>query len=300
MTTNGPMKGITTGGFFPDPASATPDYSTAGELQPPAVDVQGNLAIRGPVLTDEGGTREPLAVAPGAPWVLSAIPAGGARIFADSVCIQRLPLAPLAGTNIFVSRTADYLPMMFHALLGRTVLTTATPPLTIVDPFNIAALAGSSIEAFFGLYKLDNAANPGMDPDHATAQMEFVEWAFQASAAAATALLRSRSHAGLGGDQPQPVAAVAVTSRATVGWRSIGLDGENALYRDGSTAAAALPPPTTRSTLSGQLPGLYTELFLSFGIRAGAAPGVPGAMPQLQVDTVFLKNFDRLVVNTGF
>jgi len=300
MTTSGPIKGITTGGFFPDPASAIPDYPTAGELQPPAIDSQGNLAIRGPVLTDEGGTREPFAAAPAAPWVLSAIPAGGSRQFVDSVCIQRLPLAPVAGTSIFVSRTADYLPVILNALLGRTVLTTVTVPAASADPFNISGLAATTIEAFFGLYKLDVAANPGLDPDHATAQMEFCEWAFQASTAAGTAMLRTRSHAGLGGDQPQPVATVAVTSRATAGWRSIALDGESALFRDGATQAAALPPPTSRSTLSGQIPGLYTELFLSFGIRVGATPGVPLVIPQLQVDTVYLKNLDRLIVNTGF
>lgn len=285
MTTNGPIKGISTGGFFPDPSSAIPDYPTPNELVTPAVDSQGNLAVRGPVLTDEGGFRDPFAgAALGADWVSSA--GTGTIVVAGSLVTISTPALPVAADLQYASRNADFLPMTLAVLLGQQ---------GGAAPFNLSAVAGSTMEAFFGLYLSDPTVNPNMDPSHATAQSEHIEWAFLASAAATSGTTRSAAATGAGNSQSQ---AITVTTRATPGWRGVSLDGEGVVFRDGATQIQALPPPTTRATQTGQIPGLYSSLFFSMGIRSQGAPGASQGV--LVVDTVFLKNLNRLIVNTGF
>jgi hypothetical protein len=178
------------------------------------------------------------------------------------------------------------------------VLATPTPPLTVADPFNLQGLAGSTIQAFFGFYALDAGANPNMDPDHPTAQAEFVEWRYLASATQLLADFVCSAHAGSGGQQT--IGGATVINRASVGWRGLSLDGEQVVFRDNATSVQALPPATIRGTISGQIPDPYRVLFFSCGLRAGAAPGVPAAAPQLQVDALWLRNLNRLRVDTTF
>lgn len=285
MTTSGPIRGQSTGGFWPDPSSDIPDYSTPAVIETGLVDAQGNLQIRGPVVTDEGGFREPFAgAALSADW-LSGVGAGIITVAGSLVTIST-PVIPVASDLQYISRVADYLPMTLAVLMGQQ---------GGAAPFNLSAVAGSTMEAFFGLYFLDEIANPNLDPSHATAQSQYVEWAILASAAATSGTVRSSSHSGPGGQQ---TAAVTVTSRATPGWRAIALDGEGAIYRDGANQTQALPPPTTRANASGQTPDIYSPLFFSMGIRSLGAPGASQGI--LVADAVFIKNLNRLVVNTGF
>ena len=82
---------LTTGGFFPSPGATNPDYSVAGEVQPPTVDLLGFANIRGPVLTDEGGFRDPfMGAALGPRWTyVPGVSAGGSTTVGSSLVTSK-------------------------------------------------------------------------------------------------------------------------------------------------------------------------------------------------------------------
>lgn len=276
MSTIGKMLGITTGGFWPDPAATYPDDSIPSVPASPAVDAQGNLATRGPVTTDEGGFRESFNAALASPWV--SAPGAGTIAIANSVLTITGSLT--ANDRSYVSHPADFMPMVLNLALG---VGGAGTPIT---------RGGTNVEVFFGLYHLDVVANPGLDPQHATAQQAFMEWLFP-TGAATTSTMRIRSGNVTNGTEI--LAGATITTTGTAGWRSIVVDGESAIFRDGSTT---LPTATVRATLSREIPGLYEEFFFSVGVRNIGAPVAPAGI--INIDAAYLKNLDRLVVNTAF
>lgn len=256
-------KALTTGTYSPDPSGTYPDYSTPSEEQPPTVDKIGQASIRGPVLTDEGGFFEPFAGAALAPaWM--AVPGAGAIAVAGSDLTIGSGL--VANDKIYVARPADFLPLRLDLFLTLTA----------------RGAASTGFDFFVGLY---DTADP-------TLANEFMEWLFLGSQLNTQASLQSQSHAGAGGLE---TGVVTVTTTLTAGFRTIALDGEGGVFRDG---AVSLPTPTVRATRSRQSIGFYTPLFVAMGFRNAAVVG--GTAVTATIDTVALKNLNRLVVNTSF
>jgi hypothetical protein len=259
MSTQGLDQGIEATDFAPfqdDPVPAPAPGDPARVFTDPA----GQKMVRGPVLTDEGGFREMLAVDPfgAAPWTAmltsgTRVVAAGAVVFTSGVVV---------GGRNYVCREADYLPIQIN--------------LEMVA----AAAPGGTAEFFWGFY-----SDP--DPDVAIATGEFTECSWLASDAAAT----GRQRGGTGGIFQGP-ATFAITSKVTNGFRTLLLDAEGSNYRDGTTT---LPTTTLRSTQSTRQPGLNTTLYLCFGFRNGAAP----VNWQVTVTTILLNNYNRLRVNTA-
>jgi hypothetical protein len=240
------------------------------------LDQQGNVQTRGPVTTDEGGFRDSFNAALTSPWV--SAPGSGTVAVANSVLSITGSL--VANDRSYVSRPADFVPMVLNLALGQGG---AGTPMT---------RGGTNVEVFFGLFHFDSAANPGMDPQHATAQQAFIEWVFP-TGAATTSNMRVRSANITNGTEQTTGATITTTTAA--GWRSIVVDGESAIFRDATTT---LPTTSVRATLSRELPGLYEELFVCVGVRNVGAPVAPAGV--INVDAMFLKNLDRLVVNAAF
>lgn len=259
-------KGITVGGFWPAPSATYPAYTVAAEEQPPAVDEQGNLAVRGPVVTDEGGFRDPFpGAALSADWT-PVIGAGGSIAVAGSVVT--IGSGTTANSRTYIYRSADFMPFVLSVYLTLTA----------------RAAASSGLDFFFGVFN-------NIDPTLAT---EYAQWVFRGTGGNTASECLSRSHAGAGGEEGTGT-NVAATSTTTAGFRSISLDGEGAIFRDGATS---LPAPTVRTTRSQQQPDLYTELFVIMGfVNAAVVSATPVTA---SIDTVFFKNLDRLVVNTSF
>ena len=141
--------------------------------------------------------------------------------------------------------------------------------------------AASTPDFFFGFY-----SDP--DPDVAIATGEFVEEVWQGSTIATTGFFRS----GAGGNLQ--TTSHTITSSATVGFRTILMDGESCQLRDSTTT---LPTTTTRATHSIKMPGLTTQLYFACGFRN---PAAPAAAWSVQVQCFFLKNSNRLIVNTAW
>jgi hypothetical protein len=260
---------VTTGGYFPSPAATDPDYSVAGEIQPPTVDASGFANVRAPVLTDEGGFREmfatdPFGAPPGTPpWVVTRtsgtlVVAGGLATFTSGAVAN--------GVN-WVSRPVDFMPLIVNVEL-------------LLSARNVAL---STVEFFIGLY-----SDP--DPAVAIAGGEFCEvhWLWSDTN------IQAHQEGGVGGFlQPPAPVVFAITDTTTRGFRTQVLDGEGAVYRDGATT---LPTPTVRNTISTKTPGLYTDLHLGMGFRNGPTASNRTAT----IYTVYVKNTNRLVVNTTF
>jgi len=262
---------VATGSFAPveDAAAA---YETPNVLRSFLVDHDGALVSRSTVLTDEGAWREDFAAPLGPAWQQRV--GGGSIVQAGSTLT--IAGSPAAGDVVYVSRAADYAPVIVSVALG----TNGAAPVVVRG-------AGTA-EAFFGLYALDEVANPTLDPTHPTAQQSFVEWVLPAGPNL-LGLLRSRSSPAA----TEGTAPVVVTNTTTAGFRQIALDVQTALFRDGSTV---LPATTVRATRSRELPGPYLSLFFSSGCRSGAAPAAP---PSIALDTVLVQSIDRLAVNTA-
>jgi hypothetical protein len=261
---------VATGGFAPVEDSAA-TYETPNVLRSLLVDRDGSLVSRSTVLTDEGSWRESFSGPLGVDWQQDA--GGGSLVQAGSTLTITGSLVP--GDQSYVSRLADYAPVVVSVALGTGGLAPAV------------VRGGGTSESFFGVYALDLAANPLLDPAHPSAQQAFVEWVFPAGLGL-QGFLRSRSTpAGTEG-----TALVTVSNTATPGFRQIVLDVGTALYRDGSTV---LPATTVRATRSRELPGPYLPLFFAAGCRSGAAPVAP--LPVMALDTVLVQSIDRLNVN---
>jgi hypothetical protein len=226
--------------------------------------------IRGPVLTDEGGLREdfPGAALSGS-WTPFTTGVPTITVAGSSVSFN-VPAPSAIGNRAIISRPIDFMPLIANIFL------------------NVAAARVAGYDFFWGLYNTS-------DPDLATA---FVEQRFLGTGAVGTANILTQSAAG----SAETLVALAVGSTATaVGmWRTIALDGEALTVRDTSTATNALPTTTVRTNQSRHLPGLYESLFFAMGIRISAATAAVAAGNTYGVDTAFVKNLDRMVVNTSF
>lgn len=260
MTTAGLVTGVAATAFAPyqDPPTPTP---VAGEPERVFADPVGQLMIRGPVLTDEGGFREMFGTDPfaAAPW--SNVLTSGTRAVAAGIATFTSGVV-VAGRN-YVSRQVDILPL----IVNLDLLSAARP--------------GGTAEFFWGLY-----SNP--DPDVAIATGEFCECSWIASGAVNAGLIRG----GVAGNFQAP-ASFTISASNAAGFRTLTLDGEGAVYRDGSTT---LPTVTTRSTISTKVPDLNTPLYFIMGFRNGAAP----INWSVTCSCIFVKNTNRLLVNTGF
>jgi hypothetical protein len=278
MTTSNGVKGLERAAFVPDPAgvnpaSTNPAYTTPDAVVLAYVDPYGNLNARAQVLTDEGGFRDDFAGGALDPaW--TAVPGAGGAISVGSSLLS-IASGTAANDLVYVVRNADFLPLslafFIAAVTGRA-----------------AATAG--VDFFMGLYN-------DMNPSLAT---EFVEWALFGGGANTDGVFTSRAHAGAGGASG-PTTFTIQNTLTLPGWRTMSLDGEQVILRDGTTTTGTtawpLPAPTVRYNAGRHLPGLYTSLFCAIGFRLPAAP-VTGF--SVDLDAVFLKNFNRPVVNTTF
>jgi hypothetical protein len=284
MATPQGLIGETVGAYAPDPSGTYPDYSTPGEKQIGTVDPLGHVMGRDQVLTDEGGFRDPFAGA-----ALSAAYTTGTAGGSDGTIVVtnselRINAGTVVGSRIWVSRTADFLPVIanfFARLTARQV----------------------NVNAYMGLYQVDAAANPSMDPRDASV-LEFVEWAWLGSQPAAgagsfSARAATNGNAAPGlddvGSSAGTASSVIAFSASSNNWRQIALDGEGAFFRDNSTVQVPATLPivigSTRANIARNSPSLYTTLFVSMWMEI---VGAPGGASELQIDTLFLKNINRL------
>lgn len=263
MTTSNVNSGIAATNFAPyqDPPTPAP---IPGESEQIFADPVGQLMVRGPVLTDEGGFREMFSVDPfgAAPWV--RVLGGGTIAVAAGVATFTSSL--VVNDRTYVSTSVDFLPLIANL----SIQSVGRPN------------AANTADFFFGLY-----SDP--DPDVAIASGEFFEQVFQGSTVATQGLFRS----GAGGNLQ--TATAAINSSATVGFRSLLIDGEAVQMRDNTTS---LPTTTVRFTNSIKMPGLMTDLHFSMGFRNGAVIAAPTW--QVQCSVIFVKNTNRLIVNTAF
>lgn len=275
---------VATGSYAPiEDAAAT--YSDPNVLRSLLVDRDGALVSRATALTDEGTWRESFNAPLGAEWQQNA--GGGSLVQAGSTLTITGSLAP-GGTG-YIARAADCCPLIVAVSLG----TGGVTPATALAP--VVVRGGGTSETFFGLYKLDLAANPTLDPSHPTAQETFVEWRFTPAPALTTqAVLVTRSSASSPA-ATEGATPVTISTTLGAGFRTVVLGPQAAIFRDGSTT---LPNATVRATRSRELPGPYCTLFFAAGFRAGAAPLAP--VPVLALDTVLMQSINRLNTDAGF
>ena len=273
---------VATGGFAPLP-NALATYVTPNVLRSLLVDRDGSLVSRSTVLTDEGSWRESFNSALGVDWQQNA--GGGSLVQAGSTLTITGSLTSLdAG---YIARTVDYAPILLSVCLG----TGGVSPATVLAP--VVVRGGGTGETFFGLYALDLAANPTLDPSHPTAQASFAEWRFTPALTTQGILVTRSSASSPAGTEG--VAPVTVSTTLGAGWRTISLGQQSAIFRDGSTT---LPTATVRATRSRELPEPYTPMFFAAGFRAGGGPLAPP--PVLALDTVLVQSIDRLHTDGGF
>ena len=275
---------VATGGFAPL-SSALATYVTPNVLRSLLVDRDGSLVSRSTVLTDEGSWRESFNAPLGVDWQQNA--GGGSLVQAGSTLTITGSL--VSGAAGYIARTVDYAPILLSVCLG----TGGVSPATVLAP--VVVRGGGTGETFFGLYALDLAANPTLDPSHPTAQASFAEWRFTPAPALTTqGILVTRSSASSPAGT-EGVAPVTVSTTLGAGWRTISCGQQSAIFRDGSTT---LPTATVRATRSRELPEPYTPMFFAAGFRAGAAPS--GPPPVLALDTVLVQSIDRLNTDASF
>lgn len=273
---------VATGGFAPL-SSALATYVTPNVLRSLLVDRDGSLVSRSTVLTDEGSWRESFSGPLGVDWQQNA--GGGSLVQAGSTLTITGSLA--SGDAGYIARTVDYAPILLSVCLG----TGGVSPATVLAP--VVVRGGGTGETFFGLYALDLAANPTLDPSHPTAQASFAEWRFTPALTTQGILVTRSSASSPAGTEG--VAPVTVSTTLGAGWRTISLGQQSAIFRDGSTT---LPTATVRATRSRELPAPYAPMFFAAGFRAGAFPAAPA--PVLALDTVLAQSIDRLNTDAGF
>ena len=272
---------VATGGFAPVP-DALATYINPNVLRSLLVDRDGSLVSRATVLTDEGAWRESFSAPLGPDWQQSA--GSGSLVQTGSTLTITGSLTPDdAG---YIARVVDYAPILLSVCLG----TGGVSPATLAAP--VVVRGGGTGETFFGLYALDLAANPTLNPSHATAQESFVEWRFTPAPAVTTQgiLVTRSSPAGTEG-----IAPVTISTTLGAGWRTISYGQQSAVFRDGATT---LPTATVRATRSRELPAPYAPMFFAAGFRAGSSPLTP--LPVLALDTVLVQSIDRLNIDAGF
>ena len=275
---------VATGGFAPL-SSALATYVTPNVLRSLLVDRDGSLVSRSTVLTHEGSWRESFNAPLGVDWQQNA--GGGSLVQAGSTLTITGSL--VSGAAGYIARTVDYAPILLSVCLG----TGGVSPATVLAP--VVVRGGGTGETFFGLYALDLAANPTLDPSHPTAQASFAEWRFTPAPALTTqGILVTRSSASSPAGT-EGVAPVTVSTTLGAGWRTISCGQQSAIFRDGSTT---LPTATVRATRSRELPEPYTPMFFAAGFRAGATPS--GFLPVLALDTVLAQSIDRLNTDASF
>jgi len=275
---------VATGGFAPEEDAAA-TYAAPNVLRSLLVDRDGSLVSRATVLTDEGAWRESFNAPLGVDWQQNA--GSGSLVQAASTLTITGSLVP--GDAGYIACMVDYAPIMLSVCLG----TGGVSPATVLAP--VVVRGGGTGETFFGLYRLDLAANPTLDPSHPTAQASFVEWRFTPAPAPTTqGILVTRSSASSPAGT-EGAAPVTVSTTLGAGWRTISCGQQSAIFRDGSTT---LPTTTVRATRSRELPGPYTPVFVAAGFRAGAAPAAPA--PVLALDTVLVQSIDRLNTDASF
>lgn len=262
---------LTRGGFFPEPGFAK-DYANPDQSGPALSDVTGALFIRGPVLTDEGGFREDFPGAALDPAWTPLITGAPTISVAGSSVSFNVPAAAAIGDRAIISRTADFLPMITNVAIN-----------------NVAARV-AGYDFFMGLYN---------DEDPALATV-FVEQRFLGTQLATQANIITQNGVGNTETLTNLTVQTVVAGAGNCSWRTLALDGESLVVRDVNTATNALPATTTRGSQSRHTPGLYEHLHFAMGIRISAPVGPVIAANTYGVDTVFLKNIDRLVVNTAF
>jgi len=273
---------IATGGYAPEEDAAAA-YEAANVLRSLLVDRSGALVTRATVLTDEDSWRESFSTPLGSHWQQNA--GSGSIVQAGSTLTITGSL--VAGDRGYIARVADYAPISLSVCLG----TGGVSPATALAP--VVVRGGGTGETFFGLYALDLAANPTLNPSHPTAQESFVEWRFTPAPATQGILVARSSASSPAGTEG--VAPVTISTTVVAGWRTISLGQQSAVFRDGSTT---LPTATVRATRSRELPAPYTALFFAAGFRAGAAPA--GPLPVLALDTVLVQSIDRLNTDASF
>jgi hypothetical protein len=275
---------VATGGFAPVP-DALATYINPNVLRSLLVDRDGSLVSRATVLTDEGAWRESFSAPLGPDWQQSA--GSGSLVQTGSTLTITGSLTPDdAG---YIARVVDYAPILLSVCLG----TGGVSPATVLAP--VVVRGGGTGETYFGLYALDLAANPTLDPSHATAQASFVEWRFTPNPALTTqGILVTRSSASSPAGT-EGIAPVTISTTLGAGWRTISYGQQSAIFRDGSTT---LPTATVRATRSRELPAPYQQMFFAAGFRAGAFPAPP--LPVLALDTVLVQSIDRLNTDAGF
>lgn len=273
---------VATGGFAPL-SSALATYVTPNVLRSLLVDRDGSLVSRSTVLTDEGSWRESFNAPLGVDWQQNA--GGGSLVQAGSTLTITGSL--VSGDAGYIARTVDYAPILLSVCLG----TGGVSPATVLAP--VVVRGGGTGETFFGLYALDLAANPTLDPSHPTAQASFAEWRFTPALTTQGILVTRSSASSPAGTEG--VAPVTVSTTLGAGWRTISLGQQSAIYRDGSTT---LPTATVRATRSRELPEPYTPMFFAAGFRAGVGPALP--LPVLALDTVLAQSIDRLNTDASF
>jgi hypothetical protein len=275
---------VATGGFAPVPDAAA-TYLNPNVLRSLLVDRDGSLVSRATVLTDEGAWRESFSAPLSPDWQQSA--GSGSLVQTGSTLTITGSLTPDdAG---YIARVVDYAPILLSVCLG----TGGVSPATVLAP--VVVRGGGTGETYFGLYALDLAANPTLDPSHATAQESFVEWRFTPNPALTTqGILTTRSSASSPAGT-EGITPVTISTTLGAGWRTISCGQQSAVYRDGATT---LPTTTVRATRSRELPGPYTPMFFAAGFRAGAFPALP--LPVLALDTVLVQSIDRLNIDAGF
>lgn len=266
------LNSLVRNGFFPVPGFAQ-DYASSDRSGPSLVDVAGALFTRGPVLTDEGGFRDDFpGNALGADWGAPIITGVPTVTVAGSSVSFNVPALAAIGDRAIISREVDFLPLVANVAIN-----------------NVAARV-PGYDFFMGLYN---------DPDPALATV-FVEQRFLGTKLGAQSNMLTQNGAG----NAETVADVFIqTTAAGAGacsWRTIALDGESAVFRDVNTATNALPTTNARLSQSRHTPDLYQNLFFAMGIRISLAVGPVVAANLYSVDTVFVKNANRLVVNTAF
>jgi hypothetical protein len=275
---------VATGGFAPVPDAAA-KYINPNVLRSLLVDRDGSLVSRSTVLTDEGAWRESFNAPLGVDWQQNA--GGGSLVQAASTLTITGSLVP--GAAGYIARVVDYAPIMLSVCLG----TGGVSPATALDP--VVVRGGGTAETFFGVYRLDLAANPTLNPSHPTAQESFVEWRFTPNPALTTqGILVTRSSASSPAGT-EGAAPVTISTTLGAGWRTISCGQQSAVFRDGATT---LPTATVRATRSRELPAPYAPMFFAAGFRAGGGPLAPA--PVLALDTVLVQSIDRINTDAGF
>lgn len=265
MTTPSGLKGPAADAYGPFQTDPDPP-PVPGSIQTGKLDPSLYQMIRASVYTDEGGLREMFGAnpftPPDSPWTVTNS-GGGTVNVAGGTCTITGGAVP--GGLTYISIPIDFLPMLFNFDL---------------DEVAGRLSVGNTQDFFFGMFS---------DPDvlAAIAAGEFVEDSWLGTGGNTSGTFRS----GAGGFLQ--TTTHTITGRTTQGWRTIGIDGDNTFIRDNSVN---IPTTTTRATHSTKMPNLQTELYLCIGFRNGATP-IPWSV---DIDAIFAKNTNRLVVNTGF